>query len=156
MGRWVAPDKGVRETVIGNRTYRPDNKGIYTVENAAAQRAMKAEGFFEASLNPYDKGDANRGFTCVECGFGTAEDWNNRNWLISNIEKIHDAMDKMKETFSGREELRTNGWIIEETDPELAKQAKWLADERKREYDAWVASIERNYTEENSSVYSAD
>ena len=49
-----------------------------------------------------------------------------------------------------------HGWIIEETDPELAKQAKWLADERKREYDAWVASIERNYTEENSSVYSAD
>jgi hypothetical protein len=42
------------------------------------------------------------------------------------------------------------------THPELAKQAKWLADERKREYDAWVASIERNYTEENSSVYSAD
>ena len=89
-------------------------------------------------------------------GFGTAEDWNNRDWLISNIEKIHDAIDSMKETFSGREELRTNGWIIEETDPELAKQAKWLADERKREYDAWVASIERNYTEENSSVYSAD
>jgi DNA-directed RNA polymerase subunit RPC12/RpoP len=32
---------------------------------------MKAEGFFEASLNPYDKGDAQRGFTCVECGFGS-------------------------------------------------------------------------------------
>jgi hypothetical protein len=71
MGRWVAPDRGVRETVIGNRTYRPDNKGIYTVENAAAQRALKAEGFFEASLNPYDKGDRARGFTCVECGFGS-------------------------------------------------------------------------------------
>jgi hypothetical protein len=30
---------------------------------------MKAEGFFEASLNPYSAGDRTRGFTCVECGF---------------------------------------------------------------------------------------
>jgi hypothetical protein len=70
MGRWVAPDKGVRETVIGNRTYRPDNKGIYTVENAAAQKALKAEGFFEASLMGPTT-DGNVGFTCVECGFGS-------------------------------------------------------------------------------------
>jgi hypothetical protein len=70
MGRWVAPDRGVRETVIGNRTYRPDRKGIYTVENAAAQRALKAEGFFEAALNPYSAQDNMRGFNCVECGFG--------------------------------------------------------------------------------------
>jgi hypothetical protein len=62
----------------------------------------------------------------------------------------------MKESFAGREELRTNGWVIEETDPELIKQAKWLADERKREYEAWVASIEKNYTEEMENVYSAD
>jgi hypothetical protein len=30
---------------------------------------MKAEGYFEASLNPYSQGDRKRGFTCVECGF---------------------------------------------------------------------------------------
>ena len=70
MGRWVAPDRGVRETVIGNRTYRPDAKGIYTVENAAAQKALKAEGFFEASLMGPTT-DGNVGFTCVECGFGS-------------------------------------------------------------------------------------
>lgn len=89
-------------------------------------------------------------------GFGSPEDWNNRAWLINNIESIHNIMDKMKESFAGREELRTNGWVIEETDPELIKQAKWLADERKREYEAWVASIEKNYTEEMENVYSAD
>jgi hypothetical protein len=46
MGRWVAPDRGVRETVVGDFTYRPDKKGIYTVDNVAAERAMKAEVFF--------------------------------------------------------------------------------------------------------------
>jgi hypothetical protein len=30
---------------------------------------MKAEGYFEASLNPYSHGDRKRGFTCVQCGF---------------------------------------------------------------------------------------
>jgi len=89
-------------------------------------------------------------------GFGTPEQWNDREWLIFNIEQIHGAIDAMKSTFEGREELREQGWVVEETDPELAKQAKWLADERKREYETWVASIERNYTEENSSVYIAN
>ena len=69
MSRYVAPDKGVRETVIGNKTYQPDKGGIYNVENASHGRAMKAEGYFEASLNPYAGGDNKRGFTCVECGF---------------------------------------------------------------------------------------
>ena len=71
MARYVAPDKGVKETVIGNSTYRPDRGGIYNVDNAAHARAMKAEGYFEAALNPYDKRDGERGFTCVECGFGS-------------------------------------------------------------------------------------
>ncbi len=71
MARWVAPDKGVKETVIGNSTYRPDRGGIYTVDNASHARAMKAEGYFEAALNPYDSKDSQRGFTCVECGFGS-------------------------------------------------------------------------------------
>jgi len=69
MSRYVAPDKGVRETVIGNKTYQPDKGGIYNVESASHGRAMKAEGYFEASLNPYAGGDNKRGFTCVECGF---------------------------------------------------------------------------------------
>jgi hypothetical protein len=68
--------------------------------------------------------------------------WRNRDYLIAQINQIHDVMDSMKETFSGREELRQNGWVIEETDPELAHQAKWLAQERDREYAEWVADID--------------
>jgi hypothetical protein len=71
MGRWVAPDRGVRETEVNGRVYRPDRGGIYNVDSPSAERAMKAEGFFEASLNPHSAGDAQRGFTCVECGFGS-------------------------------------------------------------------------------------
>jgi hypothetical protein len=81
-------------------------------------------------------------------GFGTPEQWNDRDWLIAQIEQIHGAMDYMKSTFAGREELREGGWVVEETDPELAKRAKWLADERKREYDSWVSEMESNYLKE--------
>jgi hypothetical protein len=70
MGRWVAPDKGVRETVVGAYTYRPDKKGIYHVDSPSAEKAMKAEGFFEASLMGPTT-DGTKGFTCVECGFGS-------------------------------------------------------------------------------------
>lgn len=69
MGRYVAPDRGVRETVIGGRKYQPDRGGIYNVESKSHAEAMKREGFFEASLNPYSEGDRARGFTCVQCGF---------------------------------------------------------------------------------------
>ena len=69
MGRYVAPDRGVKETVIGGRKYNPDRTGIYNVENKAHGEAMKREGFFEASLNPYSQGDRQRGFVCVQCGF---------------------------------------------------------------------------------------
>lgn len=69
MGRFVAPDRGVRETVIGGSKYNPDKGGIYHVENKRHQELMKKEGYFEASLNPYSEGDRQRGFTCVQCGF---------------------------------------------------------------------------------------
>ena len=64
---------------------------------------------------------------------GSSEDWNNREWLEEQINYIHDEMDHMKLTFKGREELRANGWVVEETDPEEARMAKFLADERARE-----------------------
>jgi hypothetical protein len=69
MGRYVAPDRGVKETVIGGKKYNPDRSGIYNVDNPRHGAAMKREGFFEASLNPYSEGDRQRGFTCVQCGF---------------------------------------------------------------------------------------
>ena len=76
--------------------------------------------------------------------FATEEQWSDRNWLEGQINYIHDTMDRMKETFAGREELRAQGWIIEETDPELAKQAKFLADERQREYAQWNQEYEKD------------
>ena len=63
---------------------------------------------------------------------GSSEDWNNREWLESQINRIHDTMDAMKKTYSGREELRIAGWIIDEAefndviDPE--EYARWSAD----------------------------
>jgi len=60
-------------------------------------------------------------------------DFNDREELIRQCEQLGSYHDKMQETFAGREELRENGWIIQETDPELQQQAYWLAKER----DAW-------------------
>jgi len=64
--------------------------------------------------------------------WGTEEQWNDRAWLVANIDAIHTAMDNLKKTYSGREELRSNGWIIDEADlndivdPE--EYARWSAD----------------------------
>ena len=81
-------------------------------------------------------------------GFGTPEQWNDRDWLIANIESIHGSIESMKATFKGREELREQGWAVEETDPELAKRAKWLADERKREQDEFMAQMDADWAEQ--------
>lgn len=67
--RMVAPDKHVKETVVGNRSYKPNKQGIYNVSNYDA-KAMKAEGFFEASLMGPTQ-NSSLGYTCVECGFGS-------------------------------------------------------------------------------------
>lgn len=69
MPRYVAPDRGVRETVIGGVKYSPDRGGLYNVENRRHAEAMKREGFFEASLNPISAADKRAGYTCGECGF---------------------------------------------------------------------------------------
>jgi hypothetical protein len=63
---------------------------------------------------------------------GSSEDWNNREWLEAQITRIHDTMDAMKETFVGREELRRQGWVVDEAefdntvDPK--EYAEWSAD----------------------------
>ena len=64
--------------------------------------------------------------------YATPEQWRDREWLEAAINAIHNTMDKMKETFMGREELRRQGWIIDEAefedvvDPE--EYARWSAD----------------------------
>lgn len=65
--------------------------------------------------------------------YATPEQWRDREWLEAAINAIHNTMDKMKESYSGREELRMKGWIIDEADfddiidPE--EYANWSADQ---------------------------
>jgi hypothetical protein len=87
MTRIVAPDKGVKETVIGGKTYGVNKQGIYNVESPSHIRAMKAEGFFEASLNPHTKGDRQRGYTCIEPFIGE-----NQEDLKKNIKTYLDKL----------------------------------------------------------------
>ena len=76
---------------------------------------------------------------------GSSKDWNDRTWLEEQITAIHNVMDSMKATFAGREELRANGWVVEETDPEDAQMAKWLADERAREEAELYAKLDAEF-----------
>jgi hypothetical protein len=48
--------------------------------------------------------------------FATPEQWNDSEWLITNIEGIHETMERMSATFEGREQLRYEGWSINESD----------------------------------------
>jgi hypothetical protein len=60
----------------------------------------------------------------------TPEQWTNREFLVAQINGIHDALDAMKTTESGRAQLRRDGWVIdpepEVIDPE--EYARWSAD----------------------------
>ena len=69
MTKIIPPDRGVKETVIGGKSYYQSRSGSFEVTNPKHVRAMNAEGFFEASLMGATGG--NMGFTCVECGFGS-------------------------------------------------------------------------------------
>jgi hypothetical protein len=60
----------------------------------------------------------------------TPEQWTNREFLVAQINSIHDALDAMKTTPEGRAQLRRDGWVIEDEpeviDPE--EYARWSAD----------------------------
>jgi cephalosporin-C deacetylase-like acetyl esterase len=73
------------------------------------------------------------------------EQWMSKSYLVDQINTIHDHMDQLKLTFEGREQLREQGWIIEELDPELAQQAVWLAQEREREQAEAMADLDATY-----------
>ncbi len=77
---------------------------------------------------------------------GTSEEqWNSKEFLVFQINSLHDQMDQLKQTFEGREQLREQGWIIEEPDVELAQHAEWLAQERKREQAEIMAELDATY-----------
>ena len=46
----------------------------------------------------------------------TAEQWSSKEFLVEQINLIHDQMDMLKETFEGREQLRSEGWQIDESE----------------------------------------
>lgn len=71
--------------------------------------------------------------------YASSAEWVSAAWLKGEIQAITNVIDEMKKTFAGREELRSNFWVVEETDPVLAQRAKWLADERQREADSLYA-----------------
>jgi len=75
----------------------------------------------------------------------TEEQCNSKQFLVTQINSLHDQMDLLKQTFEGREQLREQGWIIEETDVELAQQASWLAQEREREQAEAMAELDATY-----------
>jgi hypothetical protein len=68
--------------------------------------------------------------------FGSPEQWRDREWLETEINAIHNAMDEMKETPEGRAQLRAAGWVIEDEpeviDPE--EYANWAADQDAQYY----------------------
>jgi hypothetical protein len=60
--------------------------------------------------------------------FGSPEQWRDREWLETEINAIHNAMDEMKESPEGRAELRRQGWVVEESDFDVLEQAEESAD----------------------------
>jgi hypothetical protein len=60
--------------------------------------------------------------------FATPEEWRDAEWLKARITAIHDAMDHMKTTPSGRAELRRQGWVVEESEFDVLEQAEQSAD----------------------------
>jgi cephalosporin-C deacetylase-like acetyl esterase len=73
------------------------------------------------------------------------EQWTSKQYLVLQINLLHDQMDLLKQTFEGREQLREQGWIIEEPDAELAQHAEWLALEREREQAEAMAELDATY-----------
>jgi cephalosporin-C deacetylase-like acetyl esterase len=75
----------------------------------------------------------------------TEEQWASKEFLVAQINLLHNQMDQLKETFEGREQLREQGWIIKEPDTELAQHARWLAQEREREQAEKMAESDATY-----------
>ena len=73
MTKLVGP-QGLRGVDIttprGVRKYNQNKKGMVEVSNAKDAKALKSEGFFEASLMGVTD-NAGLGFVCVKCGFGS-------------------------------------------------------------------------------------
>lgn len=69
MPKMVAPDRGVKQTDIGNIRYSVNRDGVYNVENLSHVKAMKREGYIEASL--MGATGKKLGYNCSQCGFAS-------------------------------------------------------------------------------------
>jgi Iap family predicted aminopeptidase len=49
-------------------------------------------------------------------GIYTPAEWQNPSVLIDAINRIHNELDEMKKTAKGREQLRADGWQIDESE----------------------------------------
>ena len=106
--------------------------------------ARKFKDFSVAELQGYYS-DFYKDFNGFRPRFATTDEWNSKQYLVTQINLLHDHMDQLKQTFKGREQLREQGWIIEEPDAELAQQARWLAQEREREQAEAMADLDATY-----------
>ena len=73
MTKLVGPQglRGVDITTSrGVRKYNQNKKGMVEVSNLKDAKALKSEGFFEASLMGTTN-NSTLGFVCIECGFGS-------------------------------------------------------------------------------------
>jgi hypothetical protein len=68
--------------------------------------------------------------------YATPEQWRSREYLEASINAIHNTMDKMKDTRAGRDELRANGWVVEESDFDVLEQAEESANADAEYYGA--------------------
>lgn len=57
-------------------------------------------------------------------GFRCMIDIQNRALVVAKINELFNYFEHVQKTFQGREELREQGWVIEETEPELILLAK--------------------------------
>lgn len=73
------------------------------------------------------------------------DQWTSKQFLVTQINLLHNQMDLLKKTFEGREQLREQGWIVEEPNAELAQHAEWLAQEREREQAETMAESDAMY-----------
>jgi len=75
MGKLVPRDGFAREVEIkrqsGSKLIRAEKSGMYSVDNPKDIKALKAEGFTEGNLASFTSGDTERGYTCIQCGFGS-------------------------------------------------------------------------------------
>ena len=72
------------------------------------------------------------------------------------VDGLHNYFNTLKSTFDGREELRSQGWFIEETDPQYISAAAELAAQRRAVIDRMVYECSPEYHAEQQAEREAN